>query len=261
MDDETLARLAHLSYLTFGRESALWSDRGRTAEGEGVLLHASGTEFPFVFNGAYRTDPQVAPAHVLARADEFFAGRGYTLVTHPGHDADLAAHLEAEGLWAFGHSPEMVCRQRLADADPPDGIVLRRATDQAAIADFVAVGSAAYPSLGMPDTAMGEAIDRFERVLDPHVAVVVAYDSDEPVAAAQALLSHGIAGVYWVGTIEAARGRGLGEAACRWVTNWAFDQGAAAQTLQASVMGEAIYARMGYETIYRYRSWYRSDDR
>jgi GNAT superfamily N-acetyltransferase len=261
VDDETLARLAHLNYLTFGCDSALWSDRGRVAEADGVLSHLSGTEFPFVFNGAYRTDPAVAPAAVLDRADAFFGDdRGYTLVTGPGEE-DLAAHLEAEGLWAFGTSPEMVCRQRLADVDAPEGIELRRATDEAGIADFVTVGSAAYPSLGMPDTAMGEAIDRFDRVLDPHIAVVVAYDGTSPVAAAQTLLSHGVAGVYWVGTLEAARGRGLGEAVCRWVTNWAFDQGAAAQTLQASTMGESIYARMGYETIYRYTSWFRSGDR
>ena len=108
---------------------------------------------------------------------------------------------------------------------------------------------------------MGEAIDRVDRVLEPHIAVVVAHDGDQPVAAAQALLSHGIAGVYWVGTLEAARGKGLGEAVCRWVTNWAFDQGAAAQTLQASTMGEPIYARMGYETLYRYGSWFRSNER
>ncbi len=105
---------------------------------------------------------------------------------------------------------------------------------------------------------MSEAIDRFDRLLEPHIAVVVAYDGDQPVAAAQAVLSHGIAGVYWVGTLEAARGKGLGEAVCRWVTNWAFDQGAAAQTCRPRRMGEPIYARMGYETIYRYTSWFRS---
>jgi hypothetical protein len=42
------------------------------------------------------------------------------------------------------------------------------------------------------------------------------------------------------------------------VTNWAFDQGARAQSLQASTMGEPIYARMGYEELYRYRSYLRT---
>ena len=262
LDDLTLARLAHLNYVEFGRQSSLWSDRGEVRDVPGVALFASGTDFPFVFNGVFRTDPAADPAQVLSQADAFFDqwSRGYTLVTGPGDD-DLVVHAEATGLWAFADAPEMVCRERLADVDPPAGIELRRATEEAGIADFVAVGSAAYPSLGMPDTAMGEAIDRFDRVLEPHVAVVVAYDGDAPVAAAQAMLSHGIAGVYWVGTVEAARGKGLGEAVCRWVTNWAFDQGAAAQSLQASTMGEAIYARMGYETIHRYQSWFRSADR
>lgn len=262
LDDATMARLAHLNYLEFGRQSTLWSDRGQVRDVDGVTLFASGTDFPFVFNGVFRNDPATEPARVLAQADAFFDqwSRGYTLVTGPGDD-DLAAHAEAEGLRAFTDAPEMVCRERLADVDPPAGIDLRRATDEAGIADFVAVGSAAYPSLGMPDTAMGEAIDRYDRVLEPHVAVVVAYDDDAPVAAAQAMLSHGIAGVYWVGTLEAARGKGLGEAVCRWVTNWAFDQGAAAQSLQASTMGEPIYARMGYETIHHYQSWFRSSDR
>jgi len=262
VDDATLGRLAHLNYLAFGRESSLWSDRGAVEESGGVLLCASGTDFPFVFNAAVRTDPSVAPTEVLARADAFFGElqRGYTLATGPW-DEDLAAQAEAAGLWAFGTAPEMVCRQRLAEVDPPAGIELRQATDEAAIADFVSVNSAAYGSLGMPAEAMPAAIDRFDRLLEPHIGTVVAYDGDQPVAAAQALLSHGIAGVFWVGTTEAARGRGLGEAVCRWVTNWAFDHGAAAQSLEASTMGEPIYARMGYEELYRYTSWFRSGER
>jgi len=77
------------------------------------------------------------------------------------------------------------------------------------------------------------------------------------VAAAQTLLSHGIAGVYWVGTVEGARSRGLGEAVTRAVTNAAFDRGATANSLQASPMGEPIYRRMGYEEIYRYTTYTR----
>ena len=262
MDDETLGRLAHLNYLAFGREIALWSRRGVVEDVGGLMLYASGTDFPFVFNGVIRTDPTVTPAEVLDLADAFFdeLQRGYTVVTAPW-DEDVAAHVEEQGLWSFGTTPEMVCRQRLADVEPPAGIELRQATDEAAIADFVAVNSAAYSSLGMPPEALTDSVQLFDRVLDPHIATVLASDGDQPVAAAQAALSHGIAGVFWVGTTEAARGRGLGEAVCRWVTNWAFDHGAAAQSLEASTMGEPIYARMGYEELYRYTSWFRSGER
>ncbi|MET0736743.1 MAG: hypothetical protein ABW035_00600, partial [Acidimicrobiales bacterium] len=107
LDDVILARLAHLNYLEFGRQSSLWSDRGEVRDADGVTLFASGTDFPFVFNGVFRTDPAADPGHVLGRADAFFDqwSRGYTLVTGPGDD-DLVAHAEAEGLWAFADAPE-----------------------------------------------------------------------------------------------------------------------------------------------------------
>ena len=71
------------------------SDRGLVEESGGVLLYASGTDFPFVFNGVVRTDPAVPGPEVLARADAFFdqLHRGYTVVTAPG-DEDLAAHVD-----------------------------------------------------------------------------------------------------------------------------------------------------------------------
>jgi GNAT superfamily N-acetyltransferase len=91
--------------------------------------------------------------------------------------------------------------------------------------------------------------------LEPHVHTVLAYAGGEPVGAAQMLLSHGIGGVYWVGAVEAVRGRGVGEAVTRAVTNRAFDAGAALVSLQASKMGEPIYRRMGYRELYRYKEF------
>ena len=70
--------------------------------------------------------------------------------------------------------------------------------------------------------------------------------------------SHGIAGIYAVGTTEAARGRGLAELVTRAVTNIGFDGGAPLVTLQASPMGESIYHRLGYRELYRYVTHSRS---
>ncbi len=69
------------------------------------------------------------------------------------------------------------------------------------------------------------------------------------------ILSHGIAGVYWVGTVEEARGYGLGDLCTRTVSNAAFDRGAKRVVLQASKQGEPIYLRMGYREVTRYL-WY-----
>jgi hypothetical protein len=67
------------------------------------------------------------------------------------------------------------------------------------------------------------------------------------------IVSHDVAGVYWVGSVEEVRGRGLGRAITATATNAGFDLGAEIASLQASRMGERIYAAMGYETIHDYR--------
>ena len=64
-----------------------------------------------------------------------------------------------------------------------------------------------------------------ERVLLPHIKTVVASTATTPVACAQLLLGNGVAGVYYVGTVAAARGRGLAELVTRYVTNLGFERG------------------------------------
>jgi GNAT superfamily N-acetyltransferase len=260
LDDADLFRLAHLNFAAFGRESTRWSRAGRLLETEGVMLAASGSDFPVLCNAAARTDDRVKAAEVLDRADAWFGelGRGYTVMTRDlPVDADLAQEAEARGLLAVVTPPEMVCRQRLPERDLPAGVELRWVHDDAGIADFITVTATAYGSLGMPPEVVPAMIEPGPLMVEPHVHTVLAYLDGEPVAAAQTLLSHGIAGVYWVGTLEAARGKGLGEAVTRAVTNRAFDRGALANSLQASPMGEPLYPRMGYETIYRYTGYTR----
>ncbi len=67
------------------------------------------------------------------------------------------------------------------------------------------------------------------------------------------IVSHGVAGIYWVGSLERARGKGLGEATTAAATNAGFELGADLASLQASPMGKPIYERMGYETLFDYR--------
>jgi ribosomal protein S18 acetylase RimI-like enzyme len=259
---DDLARRAHLNLLEFSRESTRWGIGGRLEERDGVLLYATGTWVPVLNNGAFRLDASVAATDVIARAEDFFRElrRGYTImVRDTGEDDDLVEASTAAGLTAFDQSPpEMVCRERLADAPAPDRVELRVVSTPEEVADFAAVNSNAYATYGMPTDALPAVFSRPEGLLAAeNVVSVVAYADGEAVGAAQTLVSHGIAGVYWVGTVDGARGRGIGEAVTRAVTNAGFDMGASANTLQASVMGEPIYARMGYETLYRYRAYIR----
>jgi hypothetical protein len=257
LDDETLAVLGHLNRIEFSRSTARWSGRtGRVVEEDGVLLCAAASDFPVVFNSVHRLDPGVPPEEVIGRADAFFgaAGRGYTINVRVGHPADedlRIAALRADLVELTG-APEMVCTEAVETRPPADGVTLRWVEREGAVEDFVAVADAAYVSLGVPVGCIRGAITASGALTGPDVCTVVADLEGEPVATALCLLSHGIAGVYYVGTLEQARGRGLADLVTRAVTNRAFDEGARASTLQASAMGEQIYARMGYRELYRY---------
>jgi len=87
-------------------------------------------------------------------------------------------------------------------------------------------------------------------MLLPHVTALLACAEGKPAAAALTFVHDGTAGVYWVGTIEAYRRRGLATALVREITNAGFDMGARISTLQATVMGEPVYRKLGYETVF-----------
>lgn len=262
-------RLAQLNLFDFYRSQAAWSGAaGATAAIDGVLLYGTATDFPVTCNGAARLDPSTPDDVALDVAVAWFAARGtgFTLqVEDPdGVDAGLVAAAEERGLVTLSHAPAMVCRARLDDAVAPDGVELRwvaagSGDDHDPLADdFVSVSDRAYQSLGMPAGVIEQVCVRRDLFAADGVHTVVATDGGRPVAAAQLQLSDpvdgiAVAGVYYVGTLEAARGRGLGELVTRAVTNLGFDLGAAFASLQATEMGAPVYRRMGYELLTTYR--------
>jgi predicted acetyltransferase len=66
-------------------------------------------------------------------------------------------------------------------------------------------------------------------------------------------LTHGVAGIAWVGTIPECRNRGFGEAVTWAAVREGLRRGACFANLQASPMGRPIYERMGFITPTSYR--------
>ena len=262
MTDPEMAELGHANLVAFWRESSRWGEEGQVREESGVLVFATGSWIPINCNGVFRLDPGVTAKEAVAQADEFFSqlGRGYSVkIRDSGEDDDLRAACEEAGLVPFGAGgPEMVLEARAIDVAPPPGVELRVVGSESEVGDFALVNGAAYSTYGMPLDQVAAVFSRPASVLScAELISVVAYRAGQPVSAAQAFLSHGIAGIYWVGTVEAARGQGLGEAVTRAVGNLACDRGARLLSLQASPMGEPIYRRMGYRELYRYENWVR----
>jgi hypothetical protein len=256
------ATLGHRNLIGYSRALTEWAERGGLCERDGVLAYAGGSWLPVGCNGAFRLSDGVSPSVVLEVADAFFGERkrGYCVqVRDNGPDEDLRQICEAGGLVTFGDpAPEMICRQPLAVPGLAPGVELRRVDNAGGVADFTAVNAEAYATYGMPLDVLVDMFDRPEAVLaEPDLAMVVAYRDDMPVAAALVFMSDGIASLQWVGTRPEARGLHLGAAVTVWTTNEAFERGASACTLQASSMGEPLYRRLGYETLYHYREYVR----
>jgi hypothetical protein len=262
MLQQEAGHLGHANFAAYSRESTRWGQGGQFRHDAGVLVFATGSWIPINSNGAFRLDPDVGATEVVGRADDFFAplGRGYCVkVRDTGEDDDLRAACQEAGLVEFlSGGPEMALDTRLSDAPPPPETDLRLVTTETQVADFSHVNGEAYSTYGMPPDQVAAMFSCPGNLLScPDLISVVAYRDNQPVSAAQVYLSHGIAGIYWVGTVEAVRGQGLAEVVTRAVGNMAFDRGARLCTLQASPMGEPVYRRMGYVELYRYQNFVR----
>ena len=256
------AQLGHLTLIGFNRALTRWSSRGTLEESEGAVLCAGGTWIPVVANGAFRTDDTLGGAALIAQADAFFTdlGRGYTVkVRDSGEDEDLRHACLQAGLELFGDPvPEMVCRTSLPEPAPIQGVAVHVVDDEAGVREFVAVNAEAYATYGMPHEVHPDLFDEIDRVLeDPAASIVVARREGAAIATAMAYESDGVASLQWVGTVPGARGSGMGALVTVASTNLAFSHGASSVSLQASPMGESVYRRLGYETIYHYAEYVR----
>ena len=226
---------------------------GVVLDEDGLLLYASPHPLPVLVNGVMRTGAS-APERTLARARDFFGARrrGFSVIVRAHADADLRAAAEAAGLAVYGEAPGMLLDHELDAARAPEGVELREVSSEDDARSFAAVQAAAYSTYGMPLDVTPLVLGSIEVLRAPHIATFLALVNGEAAAGAMVVVTHGVAGIYWVGTTPAARGRGLAELCTRAATNRGFDLGARVAALQASVMGEPIYARMGYVVVTRY---------
>ncbi len=224
--------------------------------GSGWLLGAGAPPHPVISNAAFRTIDEVDPAEFLTRARAFFSerGRGFSVWARAGldQDRDLFAAAENGGLQPVHEMPEMVLGRPAQAQSLPGDIELRRVSSAAEATDFWRVAALAYSSLGFPAETFGSYTNHAGLLAD-NVAAFLAYKDGRPLSIAMTIVSHGVAGIYWVGSVEEARGRGLGWTVTSAAINAGFDFGAEFASLQASPMGESLYSAMGFEQVFTYR--------
>jgi GNAT superfamily N-acetyltransferase len=93
--------------------------------------------------------------------------------------------------------------------------------------------------------------------IPPNVRVYLARHEEQPAAVVLASDLEGDCGIYLVGTIPEARGRGLSTALMRQALSDAAARGCTISTLQASEMGHPVYRRLGYRDLGHAELWER----
>jgi ribosomal protein S18 acetylase RimI-like enzyme len=249
-------RRAHLNLVDSSRQF-FELDPGAAIEAEpGWLFGAGSSTHPVISNAALRRDDAIDATEFVARASEFFAARerrfAVWVKADQPEDDDLAAAAEAAGFEAVYAMPEMVLSERPEPPSMPPGTELRRLEELDQAADFWRVAIESYADIGFPPEIFS-GYTNHAGLLAENVAAFIAYLDGEPVSIAMTIVSDEVAGVYWVGSREQARGRGLGRTVTTAATAAGFELGANLASLQASPMGKPIYLTMGYEVAFDYR--------
>jgi GNAT superfamily N-acetyltransferase len=246
----------HLNLIDSSAQLFALDPAAEVETGEGWLFGAGGHAHPMIANAAFRGDDDLNAEELLARAGEFFGerGRGFSVWIRGGQpeDRDLLAAAEDAGLRLTYEMPEMVLRSPVEEPPLPAAAELHRLTSAEEAEDYWRIAASAYASVGFPPDLFAGYSD-YAGLLAPDLAAFIVHFEGEPVSIAMTIVNHGIAGVYWVGSLERARGKGLGRAATAAATNAGFGLGAELASLQASPMGKPIYLQMGFEEVFEYK--------
>ena len=254
MSATRFARSAVLNEQELWRDMVRWSG-GIVHEEDGLLFVAGPSSYLRV---AIRLNDGVDGVSAVRRSREFFSTSedGHIVLVREPDDADLA-----QAALAAGYTPAWTERP-MALHEPPEpppqaaGVDVRVVSTPEQVLDYGTVVADANDDPGERERAGLLFHDR--TILAPHIAAFVAYLDDAPVSCAMTLVSHGVAGVFYVATVERARRRGLGDALTRAAARAGFELGARAAWLGASEMGADLYRRIGFSdlgtTIVEYES-------
>jgi GNAT superfamily N-acetyltransferase len=188
---------------------------------------------------------------IIERTRAHFSARGVTKISwwiDPGtQQADLGKHLEDHGLTYREGGPGMAVDLLALNEDlpAPSGLMIEPVKDTEALKKWAYASVAGFE---LPETNVQIWFDlltglEFDLPLRNYLGIL----DGEPVATSQLFLGAGVAGIYVVATVPAARRQGIGAAITLAPLRDARALGYRIGILHASPMGEGVYRRLGFQ--------------
>jgi GNAT superfamily N-acetyltransferase len=233
---DRMLRTMRSAWSAMGRGRARWVERGDV----GALVTPFVPNRSVVNSVVYQRGADVAAAYDWL--EEEYAEVGAWTVWVPETDSETGSFLESRG-HVLDANPAMM-KIDLPSYQPT--LPLPEWTP-ATVEELARINEAAYPwHDGSMERALLEAAfddSKFRLYITADACVLGIADCD------------GDAGVVFVATLPDARGRGLAGGLLAAALVEARDRGCDISTLQATKMGEPVYARLGYERLGAIQMW------
>lgn len=222
------------AWAAMGTGDARWKVR----DGVGALVTPYVPERSVVNSVVYRPGSDIGAAYDWLE-NEYADVNAWT-VWVPESDGETAALLESRG-HKLDADPAMMVLD-LGSFEPPAELPDWR---PATVEDLARVNEAAYPwhDGSMERALLGSGIGAFRLYIAEDACVLGIGDCA------------GDAGVFFVGTLPEARGRGLASGLLAAALVEARERGCDISTLQATKIGEPVYARLGYQRFGAIQMW------
>ena len=256
-DRERVLRLMDLNFVEMYRQHVRHVSGGEAHDYESLtVIYGPGGDAihnPVMVHGPTTVERVLDVAARSCRA----LGRKYALFLRAHADQHLEAGIEAAGYRFVYATPGMyLTRERFRPvATEVAGLEVRpvASEDEAQVyGERVAESFAIY---GIAPETVRSFFERLDGLANPTVQGYIGWLQGEAVTGAILYASHGVAGVGWVWTRPTHFGQRLAEVATSAVLADGFGRGLEIANLQASPLGQKVYARMGFETPTEYKTF------
>jgi len=236
-----LSNLAAFVAATSGRRGTVAAVPGGVAVASPVAV-ANG-----YVNAAFPTTSDVPATTFLAGSRTFFDGVGHPhVVWVPTVDADLLSAAVAAGGTSDG--PDTPAMSRSTPIGTVTDLQIRRAESEEDRSTFGRLCEEGYAEPGL-----AWLLDHHDSYDVSGAVWVIAADDDGDRGVGCGYIDGTTAGIYYVATPPAHRGRGAAAAITTWLVDQLLGSGATQVSLQASDDGYPIYDRLGFDTVGSYR--------